>query len=74
MLFQIYGDLAGFQLLGWLLVFAGLIITNEIARRSKQGGIFFFLILPAGLTVYFIAVAVGAAMGAPWALANPTYL
>ena len=42
MLFQIYGDLAGFQLLGWLLVFAGLIITNEIARRSKQGGIFFY--------------------------------
>mgnify|MGYP003302970401 CR=1 FL=1 len=27
MLFQIYGETAGFQLLGWLLVFVGLIIV-----------------------------------------------
>ena len=74
MLFQLYGENAGFQLLGWLMVFQGLIITNEIARRSKKGGIFFFLLLPAGLTVYFIAIAIGAAMGAPWALNNPTHL
>lgn len=74
MLFQLYGDNAGFQLLGWLLVFLGLILTNEIARRSKHGGVFFFLILPAGLTVYFVAIAIGAAMGAPWALNNPTHL
>ena len=74
MLFQIYGERAGFQLLGWLLVFLGLILTNEIARRSKKGGIFFFLVLPGVLTVYFIAVAVGASMGAQWALNNPTYL
>ena len=74
MLFQLYGERAGFQLLGWLLVFRGLILTNEIARRSKKGGIFFFLVLPGVLTVYFIAVAVGASMGAQWALNNPTYL
>ena len=74
MLFQIYGDKAGYQLLGWLLVFLGLILTNEIARRTKKGGIFFFLALPGALTVYFIAVAVGAAMGAGWAENNPTYL
>ena len=74
MLFQIYGDNAGYQLLGWLLVFLGLILTNEIARRTKKGGIFFFLALPGALTVYFIAVAVGAAMGAGWAVNNPTYL
>ena len=74
MLFQIYGQNAGWQLLGWLLVFAGLILVNELSRRTKQGGIFFFLILPAGLTVYFVAVAVGASMGAEWALNNPTYL
>lgn len=74
MLFQIYGDQAMYQLLGWLLVFAGLIIVNEIARRSKKGGIFFFLLLPAGLTIYFIAIAIGAASGAEWALNNPTHL
>ena len=74
MLFQLYGERAGFQLLGWLLVFLGLILTNEIARRSKKGGIFFFLVLPGVLTVYFIAVAVGASMGAQWALNNPTSL
>lgn len=74
MLFQIYGDGAGWQLLGWLLVFAGLVLTNEFARRSKKGGIICFLVLPAVLTVYFISIYVGAAMGAEWALNNPTYL
>lgn len=42
MLFQIYGENAGFQLLGWLLVFAGLVVLNELSRRTKQGGVFFF--------------------------------
>ena len=40
MLFQIYGENAGWQLFGWLLVFVGLILVNELARRTKQGGIF----------------------------------
>ena len=74
MLFQIYGENAGFQLLGWLLVFVGLIVANEIARRTKWGGIACFLVLPAILTVYFISIYVGAAMGAEWALRNPTYV
>ena len=74
MLFQIYGETAGFQLLGWLMVFVGLIVANEIARRTKWGGIACFLVLPAILTVYFISIYVGAAMGAEWALHNPTYL
>ena len=74
MLFQIYGENAGFQLIGWLLVFAGLILANEFARRTKFGGIACFLILPAGLTIYFISIYVGAAMGAEWALNNPTYV
>ena len=39
MLFQINSM---WQILGWVLVFAGLIITNEIERRTKKGGIFFF--------------------------------
>ena len=74
MLFQIYGETAGFQLLGWLMVFVGLILANEFARRTKWGGIACFLVLPAGLTIYFISIYVGAAMGAQWALNNPTYL
>lgn len=74
MFFQIYGDLSGYQLLGWLLVFVGLVVCNEIARRTKAGGIFFFLILPAALTVYFVAIAIGAANGATWATENQTHL
>ena len=33
MLFQIYGENAGFQLLGWALVFVGLIAANELAPK-----------------------------------------
>ena len=38
MLFQIYGEGAIYQLLGCVLVFAGLVICNELARRSKYAG------------------------------------
>ena len=74
MLFQIYGENAGYQLIGWLMVFVGLILANEFARRSKFGGITCFLVIPAALTVYFVAIYVGAAKGAEWALNNPTYV
>ena len=74
MLYQIYGDNSFYQLLGWILVFAGLVIFNEIARRSKAGGIFCFFVLPAALTVYFIAIAIGAKAGAEWALNNQTHI
>lgn len=74
MFFQIYGETASWQLLGWLMVFVGLIIMNEIARRTKVGGIACFIILPLVLTVYFIAIYVGAAMGQEWALTNDTYV
>ena len=67
MLFQINSM---WQILGWVLVFAGLIITNEIERRTKKGGIFFFGIVLAALTVYFIAIQIGASTGAAWALNN----
>ena len=74
MLFQIYGSQSGWQLFGWVLVFACLIITNEIARRSKAGGLFFFVILPVALTIYFTAIYIGAAHGQAWALHNQTYV
>ena len=47
------------QLLGWGLVFAGLVILNEIGRRTKIGGIVLFVIIPAVLTIYFIAIQAG---------------
>ena len=74
MLFQVYGETAMFQWLGWVAVFACLILVNEVARRSKAGGIFCFLALPAALTVYFISIYVCAGMGMEWALNNPTYV
>ena len=74
MLFQVYGENAMFQWLGWIMVFVGLIAANEIARRSKVGGIVCFLGIPAVLTAYFISIYVCAGMGMEWALNNPTYL
>ena len=74
MLFQVYGENALYQWLGWAMVFIGLILINELARRSKAGGIFCFIVLPIGLTAYFVSIYAGAAMGADWALNNPTYL
>ena len=47
------------QLLGWVLVFAGLVILNEIGRRTKIGGIVLFVIIPAVLTIYFITIQAG---------------
>ncbi|MDY3982199.1 MAG: DUF5692 family protein, partial [Paraeggerthella sp.] len=74
MLFQVYGENAVYQWLGWAMVFICLILVNEVARRSKAGGVFCFLILPAGLTAYFIAITIGAMSGAQWSLDNPTHL
>ena len=74
MLFQVYGENAMYQWLGWIMVFVGLIAANEVARRSKTGGIVCFLGIPAVLTVYFISIYMCAGMGMEWALDNPTYL
>lgn len=73
MLFQVYGENALFQWIGWAIVFIALITFNEVARRSKIGGICCFFVLPAALTVYFIAIYVCAALGMDWALNNPTF-
>ena len=73
MLFDVYGPNAGFQWLGLFVVLGMLILLNEIARRSKAGGIFFFFVMISVMTVYCIVVEIGAAMGAPWALENPTH-
>ncbi len=65
MIFQIHGLT---QILGWLLAFAGLIILNEIGRRTKAGGMLIFVIIPSLLTVYFILAHVGLFGGS----SNPT--
>lgn len=58
MLFQIYGDGAGWQLLGWVLVFAGLVLANEFARRTKIGGLICFGAIPALYSDGFMDAAV----------------
>ena len=74
MLFDVYGPNALYQWLGWAMVFIGLILLNEFARRSKAGGIIMFIALPIAMTIYCIAVTIGAGAGAPWAQNNPTVL
>ena len=41
LLFQVYGEGAAWQFLGWILVFTCLVLANEFARRTKAGGMFF---------------------------------
>ncbi len=74
MLFDVYGPNATYQWIGWIAVFVCLILANEVARRSKAGGILCFFVIPAILTAYFIAIYVCAGAGMEWALNNPTYI
>lgn len=73
-MFHVFADHALAQWGMMIAVLIGLIVLNELERRSKIGGLFFFGVLPAGLTIYFIAIYVGAALQQPWALQNHTYL
>ena len=59
MFFQLYSSHAAMQLIGWVMVFVGLIVMNEIGRRTKVGGMVVFVIIPAILTLYFILAHVG---------------
>ena len=56
MLFQINSL---WQILGWVLVFVGLIVMNEIGRKTRVGGIALFVVIPVILTVYFVAIHLG---------------
>lgn len=73
MFFHVYGSQAIYQWLAMIGVLVGLILLNEFARRTKAGGIIMFFIIPIGLTIYFVAIAIGAKNGASWALNNQTY-
>ena len=72
MFFQVYGENAFYQFLGWILVFIGLILCNEFARRSVQGGFITFLLLPILVTIYLFLVNICADLGYQWALNNST--
>ena len=61
MLFQINSL---WQIVAWVLVFAGLIIMNEIGRKTRTGGIVLFVVVPLILTVYFVGMHFGAFGGA----------
>ena len=74
MFFHVYGANALLQWGMMLVVLTGLILWNEFARRTKMGGIITFLAIPLALTVYFVAIAIGARTGADWAVNNQTYL
>ena len=74
MFFEVYGANALAQWGMLLVVLVGLILFNEFARRTKLGGAITFFAIPLALTIYFIAIAVGARMGAEWALTNQTHL
>lgn len=74
MFFQIYGETAGWQLLGWLLVFAGLVIMNEIAMAVEMGRNRMFPGAPGGIVCVLYCHLYGAASGAEWALNNDTYV
>ncbi len=73
MLFDVYGPNALYQWLGLAMVLVLLILLNEFARRTKAGGATIFFGVAAIMTVYCLIVEIGAAMGAGWALTNPTH-
>ena len=74
MFFNVYGENSLYQFLGLFLVFIGLILSNEFARRSKYGGIISFIIISIILTIYFISIYICTAAGQNWAKTNGTYV
>ena len=74
MFFEVYGPNALAQWGMMLAVLLGLILFNEFARRTKFGGVITFLAIPLALTVYFLAIWIGAKSGAQWALENQTHV
>ena len=73
MLFQIYGENAGYQLLGWVLVFAALVIANELSRRPSWAGSCSSWRCPRRSASTLFPSMWAPAWGR-WALSNPTYL
>ena len=51
----------------------GLLYVTSLQDVQSFGGLLFFVFIPIALTVYFVAIQIGAANGASWALNNQTY-
>ena len=74
MLFDVWGSDTLIHWAGWAMVFIGLIVLNEVGRRTKLGAAIIFGVAPLAMTIYCIAIAVGVSQGAEWALTNPTHV
>ena len=73
MLFDVWGSDTLIHWAGWAMVFIGLIVLNEVGRRTKLGAAIIFGVAPLAMTIYCVAIAVGVSQGAEWALTNPTH-
>lgn len=74
MLFDVWGSDTLIHWAGWAMVFIGLIVLNEVGRRTKLGVAIIFGVAPLAMTIYCVAIAVGVSQGAEWALTNPTHV
>ena len=74
MLFDVWGSNTLTHWLGWAMVFVGLIVLNEVGRRTKVGAAIIFGVAPLAMTIYCAAIAFGVANGQEWALTNPTHI
>lgn len=68
MLFDVWGSNTLTHWLGWAMVFVGLIVLNEVGRRTKVGAAIIFGVAPLAMTIYCAAIAFGVANGQEWAL------
>lgn len=67
MLFDVWGSDTLIHWAGWAMVFIGLIVLNEVGRRTKLGAAIIFGVAPLAMTIYCVAIAVGVSQGAEWA-------
>ena len=74
MLFDVWGSDTLIHWAGWAMVFIGLIVLNEVGRRTKLGAAIIFGVAPLAMTIYCVAIAIGVSQGAEWALTNPTHV
>ena len=64
MLFDVWGSDTLIHWAGWAMVFIGLIVLNEVGRRTKLGAAIIFGVAPLAMTIYCVAIAIGVSQGA----------